>query len=355
MWWSVNCWNSRTNLATQILNPTIPKAHNPRQQINMNNMNGSGPDWLGLLKWSIAHTDGTSPTDAKQMSNEDKEWLERVMTEGMIKDEPARMNEIMTEMVRIVEGNVKLEGELEDKVLNDLEDLRDMIDQIDMAQVFCKFGGLKCLLGLLQLDSCPTDIRQMSASVIGSMCQNNITVQEDFFGKGVVDTLSRIYTAEEESAVRNKILFAISCLVRSHAAAEEYFVLNYLDSVLAKAIQYEAKNTSSIQWKLIVRGLFLSNALIISDYSSAQRITSIVQALLPGLVALLSHSLHSSDGVQTEAREIILHLLLSLSQTKDGHDVLSSMANGEAVPAIIDRSVTSQPGHTVFMDFNIGR
>lgn len=34
-----------------------------------------GPNWLGLLQWSIAHTDGTRPTtDFQPMGDEDKKW-----------------------------------------------------------------------------------------------------------------------------------------------------------------------------------------------------------------------------------------------------------------------------------------
>ncbi len=33
---------------------------------------GGGPNWLGLLKWSLGHSDGTSGTTVKPMSTEDK-------------------------------------------------------------------------------------------------------------------------------------------------------------------------------------------------------------------------------------------------------------------------------------------
>eukprot|EP00959_Pyramimonas_sp_CCMP1952_P269394 5631768-Pyramimonas_sp.AAC.1 len=36
-------------------------------------MAGSGqPDWAGLLKWSLAHSDGTAP--ARQISEEERKW-----------------------------------------------------------------------------------------------------------------------------------------------------------------------------------------------------------------------------------------------------------------------------------------
>jgi len=324
------------------------------------NMDGSsGPDWLGLLKWSLAHGDGTTDNDTKEMSEEDKLWLEKVMTEGMVKDEPAKMKDIMTELVEVVDGKVEIDSEREEHILNSLEDLRDMIDQIDMAQVFTKFGGLKCLMGLLQLASCPTKVRQMSCSVIGSLCQNNIKVQDDFYTKGALNDLAAVYLAESSVVLRNKILFAISCLVRSHAALEETFVIKYLDTVMRTAIQYDPKIDSEIssdssRLALLKRGIFLGNALVTSDSANGHRVTLLVQCLLPAIVSLLSPSLcPPPDMPKTDLREAVLQLLSSLSKTEPGYQVLSALSRGETVPAFLDRSITSQPGHTVLMDFNV--
>ena len=33
-------------------------------------------DWEGLLKFTLKHTDGTKDTNFKEMSEEDKKWLE---------------------------------------------------------------------------------------------------------------------------------------------------------------------------------------------------------------------------------------------------------------------------------------
>jgi hypothetical protein len=43
-----------------------------------------GPNWLGLLQWSLANTDGTSPSpNLGPMAEEDKKWLEAVMKENV--------------------------------------------------------------------------------------------------------------------------------------------------------------------------------------------------------------------------------------------------------------------------------
>ncbi|CAN0112565.1 unnamed protein product [Ectocarpus sp. 4 AP-2014] len=48
---------------------------------------GEGPDaWLGLLKWTLSHQDGTERSDARPMGDEDRAWLEKVVNEGVRDD-----------------------------------------------------------------------------------------------------------------------------------------------------------------------------------------------------------------------------------------------------------------------------
>lgn len=39
----------------------------------------SAPQWLGLLRWSLSHVDGTQPSQFSAMSEEDKAWLSQVL------------------------------------------------------------------------------------------------------------------------------------------------------------------------------------------------------------------------------------------------------------------------------------
>lgn len=95
-----------------------------------------GPNWLGLLQWSLAHSDGTTPTSQVQkMGDEDRKWLEAVMKDN-VKDEPARMNQIMAEIVTMLDSNSCCENE--ERIEMILEELRDITEQIDMAQIFVR-------------------------------------------------------------------------------------------------------------------------------------------------------------------------------------------------------------------------
>jgi len=60
--------------------------------------------WLGLLKWTLAHQDGTVPSEESptMMSDEDKAFLEKVMAEGII-DECDRMKFILQQFSNAME------------------------------------------------------------------------------------------------------------------------------------------------------------------------------------------------------------------------------------------------------------
>lgn len=101
-----------------------------------------GPNWLGLLQWSLAHSDGTTPTsEVKKMGDEDRKWLEAVMKDN-VKDEPARMNQIMAEIVGFLETSTC--GPNEEHIEIMLEELRDITEQIDMAQIFIRCIFIIC-------------------------------------------------------------------------------------------------------------------------------------------------------------------------------------------------------------------
>ncbi|CAM9660487.1 unnamed protein product [Discosporangium mesarthrocarpum] len=55
--------------------------------------NSTADEWLGLLKWSLSYQDGTAPSEARPMSDEDRQWLESVLKEG-VKDEAKEMAQI---------------------------------------------------------------------------------------------------------------------------------------------------------------------------------------------------------------------------------------------------------------------
>lgn len=43
-------------------------------------------DWNGLFKWSMAYQDGTKPSQFKEMSKEDRIWLEAALKQYTFND-----------------------------------------------------------------------------------------------------------------------------------------------------------------------------------------------------------------------------------------------------------------------------
>ena len=139
------------------------------------------------------------------------------------------------------------------------EELEEIVENIDMAQIFVKFGGLLCLLTCLELTALDTLCRARIASVIGTLAQNNLTVQNYIFDQHILSRLMSVFVsvpisslAESSSStistsstsstsqlgtLRTKTIFAISCAVRNHPALETQFIRSsYTSKVLTVAL-----------------------------------------------------------------------------------------------------------------------
>ncbi|KAL3763194.1 hypothetical protein ACHAW5_005091 [Stephanodiscus triporus] len=216
--------------------------------------------WLGLLKWSLAYTDGTSSSAGAPMNEEDREFLEKVMSEGIV-DEGERMKTILRELtdglvtmlggggdaaaiagvVAGLEGGREEEEEEkrggspgEEEMLDLLRELRDIVEQIDYARAFMAMGGVPFLLGLAthrdygngtSSSSVPKSIRGGALNALSTMCQNNPPVQSCLLGCGHVPLLIRLFDdlGEGDDSFRADVVQALSASVREHPAAERAF------------------------------------------------------------------------------------------------------------------------------------
>jgi hypothetical protein len=251
------------------------------------------------------------------------------------------MNEIMGEFVKMLEAGLTMDKS--DTVLDLLDELRFMVEQVDMAQVFAKFGGFQCLLGLVECENISDEARALAASTLAALTQNNITVQEIALNNGMLDRLAKVYIQSTSAIVCNKVspifshnkrferppnpvlstllcsqvLYALSCSVRNHQAAEEYFMLHFAEPILPKAISgLNALSTLADApgaEALVSRALFLCNALIISDFTSPARITKLKSLLLPlCLKGLESESL--------DLRETTENLMAAINSSSVPHE-----------------------------------
>lgn len=245
--------------------------------------------WLGLLKWSLAYSDGTRPSEESlsPMSVENKAFLEAVMKDGII-DENERMKTILKEVTETLDAlKTKQEPVNEEEMEEILLELRDIVEQIDYARAFAAMKGLPFLLGCAsERDSVPRSTRKACLGIIATMCQNNPPVQLELLNLGSLATFAQLYfdeypqafsdTVEEcDGQLRSKIIQAMSANIRNHDIAEDVFChLEEGRRVLASALgMFSAEETlPPPPVQVEKRALFLMRALVTSDTSSRQRV-----------------------------------------------------------------------------------
>jgi hsp70-interacting protein len=265
-------------------------------------MSGGGGDpfaWLGLLKWSLSYSDGTSDGTTQQqrpMSAEDREFLETVMREGIV-DENERMKEILRQVAQAVEewkeGSKPAGGEQagrsDDKKKKErqereasglLDELRDIVENIDYARALCALKGLPFLIGCArERGRVPRPVRIRCLSALAAAAQNNPPVQRELLELGALGALSDLYFCENEHSaeddadgeVRARILQALSAAVRGHELAEQVFgALEQAPAVLGAGLGLaESSPPTAVAVPPAVRrrALFLLRALVSSDYA----------------------------------------------------------------------------------------
>ncbi|KAG6611073.1 Armadillo/beta-catenin-like repeat-containing protein [Phytophthora cinnamomi] len=192
--------------------------------------------WQALMKWTMKHTDGTTPTEATPISEDKRRFLEMVMNEGVVDE-----NERVKDVLRILEGeDPRLVFAGEDGSIADEEDapspdelaqykdalldeLLTRIDQIDNAQNFVKMGGLRVMSNVIRQFARPSS-RALAAEVCSVVVQNNPFCQDAAVDSGLLEVLCTLAREDADVTCRVKALLGISCLVRHHAAADKRFL-----------------------------------------------------------------------------------------------------------------------------------
>eukprot|EP01038_Epipyxis_sp_PR26KG_P003952 gene3952-5668_t len=270
----------------------------------------SAPDWFGLLKWSLSHSDGTTDSSQATMNEEDQKWLEEVM-KSTIKDDPKRMNDILIELINKIETSRNTDSDLdEDGTVQLLDELKDIVEQLDMAQLLAKFGGLKCLMELILHEKSSNEIKAGALSIVGSVNQNNGIVQEEMFKRGFIIQLGEFLLGNSTSFICSKVIYAMSCAIRNFLPAEDFYIENFSKSVIEKVISSKNDNMCS-------KALFLSLALIHSDHCTERRIEHLVKSWLPSLIEL-------SNSEEVNTRENVLNLLSTILHTSYGYEFVKS-------------------------------
>lgn len=271
--------------------------------------------WLGLMKWSMKYSDGTAPSQATEISEDKRRFLEKVMAEGVV-DETERVRDVL----RILDGehpravfqqqqgeNEKDENENEseekagEEELDEykeglLDELLSRVDQIDNAMNFAKMNGLATMIALMRESDRPLT-RALAAEVSSVVVQNNPFCQDAAVKVGLVEVLCDLARNDADTTVKVKALLAISCLVRHHEAAEIRFLsddcdgLDVLQGFLAADTDIRLQRKALFFLRYLVRQSPAVGALVLQP--SSTYVSSAVRSIFSDDVDLCESSLEA--------------------------------------------------------------
>lgn len=260
-------------------------------------MSGAGgPNWEGLFKWSVAHSDGTGST--RNLSEEDRRWFMEAMQAQTV-DVIKRMKEITLVMQtpeQVLESQGVTAGDIEDM----LDELQEHVESIDMANDLHSIGGLLPLLNYLK--NSHVNIRAKAADVVMTIVQNNPRSQQLVMEANGLEYLLSNFTSDPDVTVRTKALGAISSLIRHNKPgitafrlANGYAALK--DALSSDNVRFQRKALNLIHYLLHENG---SDCNIVNEL---------------GFPRIMMHLAASDDA---DVREAALRGLLELARDKDG-------------------------------------
>ncbi|MFH4983129.1 hypothetical protein AB6A40_009838 [Gnathostoma spinigerum] len=151
----------------------------------------------------------------KEMSAEDRKFLEEAMSEFVSKTDPAEHMKRCLSYLRSTESFNAESLAVVETIINILEEI---VCQIDCGVNFCLLGGLVEIQRML--DSKCDKIREQSLRIIPSIAQHNAKAQDLIMKSEMLPTLMSIVVSNEESsAIRVRALSAVSAIVRAHDGA----------------------------------------------------------------------------------------------------------------------------------------
>ncbi|CAN7107489.1 unnamed protein product [Brassica rapa subsp. narinosa] len=208
-----------------------------------------GPNWDGLLKWSLSHADGTQPT--RQLSEEDRKWFMEAMQSQTL-DVVKRMKEI-TLVMQTPEQVLVEHGVTPEDIEDLLDELQEHVESIDMANDLHSIGGLVPLLGFLK--NSHANIRAKAADVVSTIVQNNPRSQELVMEANGLESLLSNFTSDTDVHARTQALSAISSLIRHNKPGVTAFKLangyaGLRDAMASDSVRFQRKALNLLQYLL---------------------------------------------------------------------------------------------------------
>ncbi|XP_057798748.1 hsp70 nucleotide exchange factor FES1-like [Salvia miltiorrhiza] len=253
-----------------------------------------GPNWEGLLKWSLSHADGTNTS--RSLSEEDRRWFMEAM-QGQTIDVIKRMKEI-TLVMKTPEQVLESQGVTPQDIEDMLDELQEHVESIDNANDLHSIGGLAPLLDYLRNPH--ANIRAKAADVVSTVVQNNPRSQQLVMEANGMEPLLSNFTSDPDVGVRTKALGAISSLIRHNKPgiaafrlANGYAALR--DALGSESVRFQRKALNLIHYLLSENHLDIN---VISEL---------------GFPRIMMHLASSEDS---DVREAALRSLLDLARDR---------------------------------------
>ncbi|XP_058729223.1 hsp70 nucleotide exchange factor fes1-like [Vicia villosa] len=277
-----------------------------------------GPNWDGLLKWSIANSDGTRPN--RELSEEDRKWFMEAMQAQTV-DVVKRMKEI-TLVMKTPEQELENQGVTPEDIEAMLDELQDHVESIDMANDLHSIGGLVPLLSYLK--NSHANIRAKAADVVTTIVQNNPRSQQLVMEANGFEPLVSNFSSDTDVNSRAKALGAISSLIRHNKPGVTAFRLANGYAGLRDAL-----NSENVRFQR--KALNLIHYLLQENSSDC----NIVKEL--GFPRIMMHLAATSEDV--DVRESSLRGLLELARDSKDGSYISSEEDNEKMKQLLQERI----------------
>ncbi|XP_071719851.1 hsp70 nucleotide exchange factor FES1-like [Rutidosis leptorrhynchoides] len=280
-------------------------------------MSKEGPQWDGLLKWSIANSDGTG--NPRNLSEEDRKWLMEAMQAQTI-DVVKRMKEI-TLVMQTPDNILEQQGVTPTDIEDMLDELQDHAESIDNANDLNSIGGLVPLLNYLR--NTHANIRAKAAEIVGVIVQNNPKSQQLVMDANGMEPLLSNFVSDPDVTVRTKSLGALYCLIWHNKPAIAAFRLANGYAALKDALSSE-----SVRFQR--KALNLIHYLIQENPSDCNVVTKL------GFPRIMTHLVSSEDS---EVREGALRGLYELAKDKTVNSDNSTHEDDEKLKQALEERI----------------
>ena len=201
-------------------------------------------DWKGLYNWSMKYTDGTKPSDFKQMSKEDMEFIQNAF-------ESVVLNE-MKEIWKILDICKTPEGDSEQEINERyelLEKMSEYIDGLENANNIVRGKRFNEIINHF-FESKHKKIKIEYARIITQMSQNDSFVQKAALDLGIFNYLKDLNEEKDPELMSIYIYLLTGLLYGEEISTRKFFVeqcdgIKLLFNTLVKEIK-NFKNTKRI-------------------------------------------------------------------------------------------------------------